>query len=87
MPFRDHIINHVIDGGGIRGLSSLYILKAIMEHIYKLEHANDSYQSSPATDEATKFGRDIVLPCHYFGYMIGTSTGGYGQLKTDIRSC
>lgn len=50
-----------LDGGGVRGLSSLYILKGIMD---RLNHAR----------ELIKLPR--VKPCEVFDLIGGTSTGG-----------
>ncbi|OCK74100.1 hypothetical protein K432DRAFT_247363, partial [Lepidopterella palustris CBS 459.81] len=55
------------DGGGMRGYSSLLILRALMEKIIILE------QNPPEGFERT---RQNYLPCHYFDYIGGTSTGG-----------
>jgi patatin-like phospholipase/acyl hydrolase len=50
-----------LDGGGVRGLSTLYILKSIMDRLnHELKEAN-----IPA-----------VKPCEVFDLIGGTSTGG-----------
>lgn len=51
-----------LDGGGVRGLSTLYILKGIMD---KLNH------------DRTAAGHRTVEPCEIFDVIGGTSTGGY----------
>lgn len=51
-----------IDGGGVRGLSSLLILREIMEEIGR-RNGIDS--------------EDTPLPCQYFDMIGGTSTGGW----------
>jgi patatin-like phospholipase/acyl hydrolase len=53
-----------LDGGGVRGLSTLYILKGIMA---RLNHERQAADSPPAK------------PCEIFDLMGGTSTGGYVQ--------
>lgn len=50
-----------LDGGGVRGLSSLYILKTIMDRLNTLRHAKDL---------------PVVKPCEVFDLIGGTSTGG-----------
>ncbi|KAH6649430.1 acyl transferase/acyl hydrolase/lysophospholipase [Chaetomium tenue] len=66
-----------LDGGGVRGLSALHILKGIME---QLNH------------ERTKSGLDHVKPCDVFDMIGGTSTGGLiaimlGRLEMDVDEC
>ena len=51
-----------LDGGGVRGLSSLYILKGLMT---RLNH------------ERRDSGLPAVKPCAIFDLIGGTSTGGY----------
>jgi patatin-like phospholipase/acyl hydrolase len=50
-----------LDGGGVRGLSTLYILKSIMD---RLNHALAEAKLPP------------VKPCEVFDLIGGTSTGG-----------
>jgi hypothetical protein len=50
-----------LDGGGVPGLSSLYILKGLMDRL------NDQHQSE---------GLSRVKPCQLFDLIGGTSTGG-----------
>jgi len=73
-----------LDGGGIKGYSSLITLQAIMSEIAKIEKSH----SRPALSSAhtKKVPRDQIpnevyregqyLPCHYFDYIAGTSVGG-----------
>lgn len=81
------------DGGGVRGYASLLILKQIMIKIqeleYSTEHGSHSVEYSrsypwSSHDNAESNGPvshteslDDFLPCHYFDYIAGTSTGGY----------
>ncbi|KAJ2987846.1 hypothetical protein NUW58_g4285 [Xylaria curta] len=76
-----------LDGGGVRGLSSLYILREIMKEIKRLD------DEAPAGDrlEQGSNGR-LPLPCHYFDFIIGTSTGGLiaimlGRLRMGVTDC
>jgi patatin-like phospholipase/acyl hydrolase len=50
-----------LDGGGVRGLSTLYILKSIMD---RLNHERGENELPP------------VKPCEVFDLIGGTSTGG-----------
>ncbi|GIC93461.1 uncharacterized protein Aud_009949 [Aspergillus udagawae] len=66
-----------LDGGGVRGLSSLYILKSIMD---RLNH------------ERKKNSLPSVKPCEVFDLIGGTSTGGLiaimlGRLEMDVDEC
>lgn len=51
-----------LDGGGVRGLSTLYILKSIMD---RLNHERKITANLPPTK-----------PCKVFDLIGGTSTGG-----------
>ena len=64
-----------LDGGGVRGISSLYILKELMAQIAR-QHRFD-HPESPSLSPR---------PCDYFDLICGTSTGGLialmlGRLK------
>ena len=50
-----------LDGGGVRGLSSLFILSALMTRV---------------NAEREKQGANPVKPCQIFDMIGGTSTGG-----------
>jgi hypothetical protein len=54
----------VIDGGGVRGLSSIMILRQIMKRVNE--------QRAPQTDQ--------LEPWQVFDLIGGTSTGGYATL-------
>jgi patatin-like phospholipase/acyl hydrolase len=52
-----------LDGGGIRGISSLYIIKEVMAQIKRAQRtANEPEQA--------------LRPCDVFDLICGTSTGG-----------
>ncbi|KAI9652351.1 MAG: hypothetical protein M1829_001664 [Trizodia sp. TS-e1964] len=66
-----------LDGGGVRGLSSLLILKALMAKV---------------NAERRKDGMPPVKPCKLFDLIGGTSTGGIiaimlGRLEMDVEEC
>ncbi|KAF5630109.1 calcium-independent phospholipase A2 [Fusarium sp. NRRL 52700] len=66
-----------LDGGGVRGLSSLYVLKRIM----------DGHNA-----ERNKFGQSPQKPADIFDLIGGTSTGGLiaimlGRLQMDVDEC
>jgi len=50
-----------LDGGGVRGLSTLYILKGLMQRL---------------NDEREELKLPRVKPCDIFDLIGGTSTGG-----------
>jgi len=54
-----------LDGGGVRGISSLYILKELMRQL-----AREYQEDNPNAPELTPH------PCQYFDLICGTSTGG-----------
>jgi patatin-like phospholipase/acyl hydrolase len=56
-----------LDGGGVRGLSTLHILERLMK---QLNH------------ERQKIGAPALKPCELFDLIGGTSTGGYVQHRT-----
>lgn len=51
-----------LDGGGVRGLATLFVLQKIMN---KLNYDRE------------QVGLAHVKPCHVFDIMAGTSTGGF----------
>ncbi|KAF7508686.1 hypothetical protein GJ744_008933 [Endocarpon pusillum] len=66
-----------LDGGGMRGLSSLKILQRLMAKI---------------NSERRQMGFDAVKPCEVFDLIGGTSTGGLiaimlGRLGMDVDEC
>ena len=102
-----------LDGGGIRGYSSLLILRELMKAIGEFERnwpaspAESSFHplKPPGVDSGcpptypkinTEYPETNAsspwLPCHYFDYMAGTSTGGLisimlGRLRMSIDDC
>ena len=57
------------DGGGIRGLSELLIIKEVMHRLMVAENAKRESDSQPLLTSLPK-------PCDYFDLIGGTSTGG-----------
>lgn len=54
-----------LDGGGVKGLASLIILKEVLAQVRRRLDVED-----PDTEHSTP------LPCEYFDLICGTSTGG-----------
>ncbi|KAH8653144.1 acyl transferase/acyl hydrolase/lysophospholipase [Tricladium varicosporioides] len=66
-----------LDGGGVRGLSTLLILKTIMDRVNR---------------ERNKKNKDSIKPSQMFDLIGGTSTGGLiaimlGRLEMDVDQC
>ncbi|KAI4109374.1 MAG: hypothetical protein L6R37_000531 [Teloschistes peruensis] len=92
-----------LDGGGVRGYSSLLLLKRLMDEVADLEkkcnaQANTS-AFSPLIDSTSLFSDPMMKelentyrPCHYFDYIGGSSTGGLiaimlGRLRMTVDEC
>ncbi|TVY22961.1 Calcium-independent phospholipase A2-gamma [Lachnellula hyalina] len=74
---RDGLCILSLDGGGVRGLSTLLIIKALMGKV---------------NAERRKNGQSAVKPCELFDLIGGTSTGGIiaimlGRLEMDVDEC
>ena len=61
--------SHWTDGGGIRGLSELLIIKEIMHRLMVEENAKRESDGQPLLTSLPK-------PCDYFDLIGGTGTGG-----------
>ncbi|KJA21133.1 hypothetical protein HYPSUDRAFT_68085 [Hypholoma sublateritium FD-334 SS-4] len=71
-----------LDGGGIRGLSELLIIKEIMHRLMVEENKKRKERGEPPLNSLPK-------PCDYFDLIGGTSTGGIialmlGRLQMDV---
>ncbi|KAI5795022.1 acyl transferase/acyl hydrolase/lysophospholipase [Geopyxis carbonaria] len=71
-----------LDGGGIRGYSTLVILQELMHQIYVQENGG----------RPPKSPSDLPRPCDYFDLIGGNGTGGLialmlGRMRMDVESC
>ncbi|KAL9602366.1 MAG: hypothetical protein Q9219_001932 [cf. Caloplaca sp. 3 TL-2023] len=92
-----------LDGGGVRGYSSLLILKRLMDRITRVEKEMNPRAGTSAfsplidltslySDPVMKELQDTYRPCHYFDYCSGSSTGGLiaimlGRLRMTVDEC
>jgi hypothetical protein len=78
---RDWLPNVYADGGGIRGYATLLLLKSLMQEVANEERFADQALRHEVGITHYASNTDPLkhlppLPCHYFDYIIGTSTGG-----------
>ena len=83
-----------LDGGGERGLASLYLMKHLMDKIGEYERQKDPKASSSAYTAIldpphNSYCPSGYLPCHYFDYIGGSSTAGsvalmLGRLRMNV---
>ncbi|TGZ76755.1 FabD/lysophospholipase-like protein [Ascodesmis nigricans] len=71
-----------LDGGGIRGYSTLIILQELMHQVYVYTH-NGKGPKTPA---------DLPRPCDYFDLIAGNGTGGLialmlGRMRMNVETC
>lgn len=81
-----------LDGGGIRGYSSLLILQQLMHEVAECERRLQKEEGPVPGSERKEFNEHELLPCHYFDYIYGTSTGGLisvmlARLRMTVPQC
>ena len=92
-PWNDKLVLS-LDGGGIRGYASLLLLQELMGKVEKKETEQDAKTTSSSDSpyiESDDSSRSSYLPCHYFDYIGGTSTGGIiaimlGRLRATVQT-
>lgn len=69
---------HIVlpDGGGIRGLAALLIVKELLILIRTKERNRDRRANGTNGEASAARTSELPLACHYFSFMFGTSTGG-----------
>jgi hypothetical protein len=80
------------DGGGIRGYSSLLIVQRLMHYVAQCERRLQDEEGPVPGSNRSDFDENELLPCHYFDYMYGTSTGGLisvmlARLRMTVPQC
>ncbi|EPS35169.1 hypothetical protein H072_11417 [Dactylellina haptotyla CBS 200.50] len=70
-----------LDGGGIRGYSTLLLLEALMHDIFVEIHGR-----------TPRRGEEVTKPCEVFDLIGGTGTGGLiaimlGRLRMSVKTC
>ncbi|KAF3925993.1 hypothetical protein ABW20_dc0107511 [Dactylellina cionopaga] len=70
-----------LDGGGIRGYSTLLLVEALMHDIFVEIHGR-----------APRRGEEVTKPCEVFDLIGGTGTGGLiaimlGRLRMSVQTC
>ena len=80
--FADGVTDYYTDGGGIRGLSELLLIKGVMHRLMVEENKKRTMGGQPPLIHLPK-------PCDYFDLIGGTSTGGCTTFffQAPIRSC
>lgn len=65
-----------LDGGGIKGYSSLLILQRIMAAVEEEERRRGITEDGQRRDITEAELKELKSPSVYFDYIVGTSTGG-----------
>ncbi|KAK6435169.1 hypothetical protein LTR95_008643 [Oleoguttula sp. CCFEE 5521] len=78
-----------LDGGGIRSYSSLLMLSSLMAEVHRWEVRLNMEDATDGEGFHGPSTAEELLPCHYFDFMFGTSTGGIiatllGRLRMSV---
>lgn len=61
----------------MRGYASLLIINELMKEALRIEHElDDALDPNGSSPSSRHRDNQLPLPCHYFNYVFGTSTGG-----------
>ena len=77
-----------LDGGGVRGISSLLLLKKIMDKVCEERGLQGQVEAGISSEGPTNSKQtESIRPCQYFDLICGTSTGGLIAILLGRLQC